>query len=295
MVRALLVLVASISLHQAVFAHTFGDSLIIVYSGGLRGRAEGCGCSSGPQGGLDRRTTLLKQNLGDAPYFALDCGGILDLDPEGGMIRSRCTISGLARENLKAIAVSSRDLFYGTKFLSEVAKQTGVKLLSFNIARPNDASKSYYDQWMVIETGGKVVAVTGLTMPLQPRGGVATESWITLSPDSVFGLINNSRPANADITILLTDLDEATLRRFLQKTALFDFAFTSSSQVFSATPFEIGKCFVQHPENNGRSFEVVIIPPDGKASGARFLRLPIARTTPVDSETAAWLKECLGK
>ncbi len=293
--RSIIAVLGSLLLVPQLFANPFGDSLVVVFTGGMRGRADGCGCSSGPQGGLDRRATLLRQSLGDAPTIALDCGGILDLDPEGGLAKSRCTISGLAREGLRAISVSSRDLFYGTKFLGEVAGKTGVKLLSLNIVHSPDTGKPFYDRWMVIDFAGKSVAVTGVSQPVQPRSGIEPGEWISLPPDSLYPLLAATHPVNADLTILLTDLDEASLRRFLDKTTLFDLAFTSSLQVYSATPFEVGKCLVQRPDNDGRSFEAVIIPASGDATNSRFIRSPITKTVPADPATSDWLRECLGK
>ncbi len=294
-VRLVLAFVGCLILQQSLLAHSFGDSLVVVYTGGMRGRANGCGCNSGPEGGLDRRTTLLKQQLGDASYIALDCGGILDLDPEGGMYRSKCTIRGLAREELKAIAVSSRDLFYGTKFLSDVASETGVKLLSCNIVLNADKSKSLYDRSLTISFGGREIIVTGLTLPVQPRSGIEQGSWTALAPDSIHEQLDSARLSEADLSILLTDLDEASLRRFLQTTDAFDIALTSSPQVYSATPFKIGTCIVLHPDNSGRSFEAMIVPPYGDLAGIRLIRQPISRTTPPDPETAKWLEDCLGK
>lgn len=261
----------------------------------MRGRAEGCGCSSGPQGGLDRRTTLLKQSLGDSPYFALDCGGILDLDPDGGTARSKCTISGLAREGLKAIAVSSRDLFYGTKFLEKVAEESRVKLLSLNLVATTDHRRNLFVPWMSIEANGKKVLVTGLTLPVPIRSGVEQGSWVALSPDSILTKVDTSKIADASLVILLTDLDEASLRRFLLNTSVFDIAITSSQQVYSATPFRVGDCLVLHPDNDGRSFEAISIPADGDVFSSRLLHQPITRTTASDPTTAAFLKECLAK
>jgi len=290
----LLAAIASL-LPQLLFASSFGDSLVVVYTGGMRGRAEGCGCSSGPQGGLDRRTTLLKQSLGDSPYFALDCGGILDLDPDGGTARSRCTISGLAREGLKAISVSSRDLFYGTKFLENLAKEAGVTLLSLNIVSTTGLRRTLYERWMTIDAAGKKIMVTGLTMPVQTRSGLEQGSWIALSPDSIPSLLDTSRIADASLVILLTDLDEASLRRFLLSTSVFDIAITSSQQVYSATPFRVRDCLVLHPDNDGRSFEAIIIPANGDVFNSRFLHQSVTRTTASDPTTAAFLKECMAK
>lgn len=264
----------------------------MVYTGGLRGRINGCDCSSGFEGGIDRRVTLLNRSLGDANYLALDCGGILDLDPEGGLARSRCMISGLARQKLQAIGVGARDLFYGIKFLSAAASESDVELLSLNIMNARNPTLPLFRQWQVFEWGEHSVAVTAISASIQSRGG-ESGSWIVIPPDSLHPVIEATQPPGEHITILLTDLDEPSLRRFLNNSPLFDFVFTSSSQVYSATPFLVGKCLVEHPSNSGRSFDALIAPLYSPPASSRFIHQPVTPSTPPDPETTRWVKSCL--
>jgi len=274
---------------QAVCAEDFGDSLVIVISGGLRGRVNGCGCSSGPEGGLDRRVTLFRGLFGDSQPVGLDCGAILDLDPEGGIARSRCMIAGLAREGLQVVGVSGRDLYYGAKFLKDAADRAGISLVSANLTEPNGGTP--FPMWQTVSVNGSLIAVTSLCEPL-PRMA-APGSISSTAPDSALKNLNNSVPPGVALRVLLTDMAEASLRSLLISTDLFDVALTCSRQVFSATPFQSGKCMVIHPEPDGRSLEVLTLPRAGPASQGRVIRLPVTRSTLSDQATLKWLEECL--
>lgn len=273
----------------------FGDSLLVLISGGMRGRAEGCGCSGGSLGGLDRRATVVRELVGAAPYVGVDCGAILDLDPEGGRTRSHCSIAGLARQGLKVIGATSRDLFYGPNFLRDAAHHAGVTVVSANLtvfARP---ATRLFDEWAHFELQGAQIAVTSLCAPAPARTGGQPESWTAVTPDSLLPSLQASIPPHAACVVLLTDLDEAALRRLLNQSDLFDVAVTSSRQTFTATPFRVGRCVVIHPEADGRSVDALVIPRSGRAAEGRHIRLPVTLRAPADAATADWLKECLGK
>jgi hypothetical protein len=94
------------------------------------------------------------------------------------------------------------------------------------------------------------------------------------------------------LTLLLTDFDEAELRKLLLSTDLFGVAVTCSRQIYSATPFVVGKCLIDHPEPDGRSVEALILPPDDPSNGRQLSGI-IEIRTPADTETTEWLKRCL--
>ncbi len=281
-------LLAMLFAGSAVAEERFGDSLVVVVSGGLRGRAAGCGCSAGPQGGLDRRATLLNRMLGSVLPIGFDCGGVLDLDPEGGMQRSRCTIAGLARQGVKVLGVTSRDLYYGPKFLRDATDKSGVILVSGNLH--DETGRPAFPTWSVVESNGLKLSVTSLCQSIP---ALSVPGGMSAAPmDSTLLSLRGSKPAS-DICFLLTDLGEAELRSLLLTTDLFNVAITSSRQIFTATPFSVGHCLVYHPEPDGRAAELLILPGLNPSNG-RALKEAITLNTPPDPETEKWLKDCLG-
>jgi hypothetical protein len=270
----------------------FGDSLVVIISGNMRGRATGCGCPSGPQGGLDRRATLLRENFGITGNFGVDCGGILDLDPAGGMNRSRCTIEELATQGLKVIGANVRDLYYGVDYLKKTTSNAGVKVVCANLVKPGRNSELLFDEWSIFEHSGQIYAIAGLSAFQPPKAGVEPGSWMTLQPDSVLARLQQSKPKRSTYTILLTDLDEAALRQLLTRTTIFDLAITGSRQVYSATPFTVGRTAVLHPETDGKALEAWIR--SGKRpNGGRAARWMTDVETPPDNAARKRIDDCL--
>ncbi len=272
------------------------DSLVISITGCFRGRAEGCGhCLVGPRGGLERRVTLAKQHFKNFPVVGLDCGQILDLDPLGGEQRSRCTIIGLAKLGLRVIGPTARDMFYGMKMFVRWADEAKVKLISANIVS-TDKEEPIFPIWDTIKIKDKVLAITSMA---EMRMGIKMDQpsgWKLLAPDSALKNIISTKPQIADICILLTDISEADLRRLLKDQNCFDLVFTSSRQVFTGNPFNIGNAIVYHPEPDGRALDAMVLPLSNlNPHSARTIFENIKIETPSDSATARWLGECLGR
>lgn len=262
------------------------DSLTIIYSGGIRGRIAGCNCLSGPQGGLDRRESLLRAHFGESFPFGIDCGAFLDLDPEGGMARSRCTLVLLARQGLKVAGVSARDLYYGPEFLLKASAQAGVILVSANIVQ---SGKPLLPAWTTLQIDSTIIALTSIAerIPaLAAPGGITC-----LSPDSALSALRSSRP-KADLYCLLTDLDEATLRRALGGVQFVDIVITSNRQLVTATPFKIGNTTVLHPDPDGRQLEWLRIPRYDMARVSIY-RDPILLATPKNEAALRAINSCL--
>jgi len=283
-------LLLSLCVPRFTQSQTPGDSLVLLVSGGTRGRVNGCNCSSGPQGGIERRASLVADILQGRSPFGFDCGAMLDLDPQGGMARSRCMIEGLARQGVKVAGVAGRDLYYGAKFLSDAAASAGVTLVSANLK--NSSGGQAFTEWTTVSYDGTLFAVTSLCEPL-PRFA-SPQSLTTEEPDSILKRLEATAPA-ADYHILLTDLGEASLRQLLNNSDLFDIALTCSRQVYTATPFSVRNALVHHPEPDGRSAEAIVLPRSGKAANARLIRKPIERLTPAHTPTVEWLNDCLSR
>ncbi|MBM3327452.1 MAG: hypothetical protein FJY65_10865 [Calditrichaeota bacterium] len=280
------------------FEPVFGqpDSLVLSLTGCFRGRVEGCGhCLVGPRGGLERRATLMKQHFKNYPVIGLDCGQILDLDPLGGELRSRCTILGLARFGHRAVGVSARDMFYGLKMLVRWADEAGLKLISANIVT-SDLNQPLFAVWDTFKVKNKILAVSALS---EVRIGIRIDQpggWKVLTPDSALKNIIASKPDTADIYILLTDIGEADLRRMLKDVKCFNLVVSCSRQIFTAAPFTIGNAVVFHPEPDCRALDAMLLPfADLNPLKARIISEMIKVETPADTATTRWLGDCLGR
>jgi 2',3'-cyclic-nucleotide 2'-phosphodiesterase (5'-nucleotidase family) len=261
----------------------------------MRGRAESCGCGGGPRGGLMRRAALYSQLFKNDTPLSIDCGGILDLDPNGGLSQSRCTIHGLGRLGLKAMGVTPRDLFYGIDFLRLTADTAQIALISANIVDSN-SRKPLFATWKKITAGGKTLAITSLAEYIPQRRLSIAGNWEVISPDSVLPMLFETAPDSVDLVVLLTDMSEPNIRRIMLTCTLFDLAFTSTVHIFSATPFTTNRTIVANPEQDGRTIDGIMLGFNGKnIYGTRWFSIPIGPNVSIDKNTAEWLGSCLGR
>ena len=268
------------------------NETVILVSGGFRGRVEGCsGCPSGSSGGFGRRATVMKEIFSDYMPVSVDCGGILDLDPEGGMNASRCTFFGLAQMGLKVLGVMPRDMFYGIEFLKSTADSSGVTLVSGNIIEAA-TEEPLFEIWATVSSGNKRFAVASLANYQQGRKYVAPIGWTITHQDSVIQHLAATIPQNIDYTILLTNMGEGSIREFIGKYPYFNLVLTSSRQFYTESHFLLEEILVAHPKPDGQSIDWVVFHND---TPPRFKTRLLPQSIKVNPKTNEWLHDCLGR
>lgn len=268
------------------------DSLTILISGGMRGRIEGCGCSSA-KGGLSRRVTAMEQRFTDEYPLGIDCGGILDLDPEWGQRKSSCLLHGMARLGLKIMGVSKRDLFYGTNYIRSMADSAGIKLISANIFIDDSL---IFEKWASIPYKGHNLAFTSLVDHDPENRAAILGSWYSAPVDSTLHRLSSELPDAADIIILLTDISETELKTLLEKWTFFDVVFTSSRQFYARSPLQFGETMVVQPGRDGRSIDGIVATFNNSGDNEiAFFTIPLTRNIRINDETVNWVDTCLGK
>ncbi len=272
-------------------AYAGEQDVTILVSGAYRASVNGCDCPGGMTGGLATRFKLVHELFPERIPTGLDCGGILDLDPDGGKFASRCAFFGLARQGLRVLGVTPRDLFYGIDFLKLIADSAGIQLVSGNLVVP-ESGRRIFKSWVTIEIDDVRLAVTSLVNYQAGRRFTAPIGWTRIAPETVLGEILDNIPDGSDYIILLTDMSEDDLRELLPRYPQFDLALTSSRKFRSGSSFTLGKTLVAHPGTDGQSLNWVVFHPD---SPAEFLSRPLPVKAGEDPETARWLKDCLGK
>ncbi|NQT34460.1 hypothetical protein HQ587_04655 [bacterium] len=274
----------------SVAAAEEGDIIVLV-SGAYRARVNGCDCPGGMTGGLATRFKLVSELFPKRIPTGMDCGGILDLDPEGGKLASRCAFFGLARQGLRVLGVTPRDLFYGINFLKSIADSAGIQLISANLIVP-ESGRRIFKPWITIEIDGVRLAVTSLVNYQAGRRFTAPIGWTRIAPETVLEEILDNIPVSSDYIILLTDMSEDDLRKLLPQYPQFDLALTSSRKFKSGSSFTLGKTLVAHPRMDGQSLDWIVFHPD---SPAEFNFRPLPVKAGEEPETARWLKDCLGR
>jgi len=285
-----LLLLLSLTVESAFAA----DSLTVVVSGSYRGRLDGCHCPYGSKGGIAPRAALMKRLFPTGFPLGLDCGGYLDLDPEGGQSRSLCSLIGLRQQGLEVIFAGARDLFYGENYLKRTADSAGVVLVCANIVR-EPGGESLFDHWRVVERDGWCIAVTGVAEYLEGQRFPGVECWRVVPPDSTVGELRRTQPPDADLVVLLTEMNEKSLQAFLPEFPEAELVFTSNRLIKQPSPFWVGSSLVIHPQPDGGFIDVVKIPPGWSGKDSIVFESHILKAdTPPDAATLKWMRKCLG-
>lgn len=268
------------------------DSVNVVFTGLYRGRAFGCTCPDGSVGGLARRMSLMNERYGSDMPLGVDCGGYLDLDPQGGKFRSLCTFYGLAKMGLKAALVTPRDCFYGVNFVRHIADTAGVNLVCANII-DKSSGRCPFPLWITFEKKGLVFAVTGLIKHEPNRRITGAGNWGTCNPCDIMEELQRKIPIDSNVFILLTNMSDTELDRFTDHTNMFDFVITSSRDLHHETPFFLGNAMVIKPVQDGGAVDELKIPVHfSNPHQAKVEHFPIYDNIDKNRLIEEWIVEC---
>jgi len=268
------------------------DSLTMLITGGLRGKLNECACPSAKRGGIARRATLMRQLFQNNQPLGVDCGQLLDLDPEGGRMRSACAILSLGRLGTEVSLVATRDLFYGVDFIKDVADSADIDLVCANII-DGSTGKTIFPKWIELEYRDVTLAFTGLTQHFPHKRIPGMDSWMTAPIDSALKYIKASIPSNAERIILLTDMSESELNELIPTFPELDIVFTSSRRVYTPSPIVVNSTLIVRPQPDGSFLEGIVIPISEKTTTSnRFITHPLNASIASDIEFEGWLENC---
>ncbi|MBI5026721.1 MAG: hypothetical protein HZC12_08380 [Nitrospirae bacterium] len=107
-------------------------TLSIIYTGGVNGELEPCGCSPKTDfGGVARRAGYLAEHLKRlSPYILIDAGNFLDKDTPQGRLKAEAMIKALSIMKYDVVAVSKNEKQFPTNFFFELSKKYRVPVIS---------------------------------------------------------------------------------------------------------------------------------------------------------------------
>lgn len=285
---------------EGICQTTKQDSLRILFTGGFRGSLESCSNCPSSNGGLARRTQVLKDQFARTNLLTLDAGQFLDLDPEMGTYYSRCGLITLHEQGLEVALVSSRDLFYGGKFLLDIADATGIKFISANLI-DKTTQKSVFPLWITREVMGKKIGICGLSNYMPNRRVTGMGNWTEIPPQNALKQLQASIPSDTYLNILLTDLSEAELRELIPSFPEIDIVVTSSRQVNSGNAFILenasSQVLIVKPQPNGAAIDGVSVPLINQIKSDQIVHFsyPVTSNITEDPSTRTYINNCLGR
>lgn len=123
-------------------AHGQDNILNILYTGGIKGEIEPCGCSPKTEsGGLARLAGYVSAGRKELnPYVLVDAGNSMSGDTPQGRLKSEALLKSFGIIRYDAVALSKSDGITPESFLSLLVKSSGVQVVSEAAGNPVSAS-----------------------------------------------------------------------------------------------------------------------------------------------------------
>ena len=196
------------------------DSVVSIVAGAeTHGMIVPCDCPAGPGGGLAKRASAVTELRAGHDIVLVDAGGFCGggfydnytRGREGDSIRTRAVVEAMGMMGYDAAAVGDEELQYPIAWLTRIAAEAGVPLVSANLRLP-DGSRAV-PGYVVVCRRGVDVAITGVT---------TTESRVEHAFDvrlaAPFEALRQLWPAiqdTADVTVILSHLGEELSYRLI--------------------------------------------------------------------------------
>ncbi|MDO8489184.1 MAG: hypothetical protein Q7S42_03630 [Candidatus Omnitrophota bacterium] len=284
LVFGFLVLVADILLAQDV---------TILYTGQTHAMLYPCSCPLKQDGGVSRRSSLIKKlRKKDPQLLLLDCGnftsgGLTDEYAQStqlDMERSLVNFKAMEIMQYDAVAIGSDEFNFGKEFFLQNAKKSKPAYLSANL----DSDKVV--PYIIKESNGVKVAIIGLTSPSAHQ---KTEGLKISEPKNIAELVNRLRKEGAQIIALLSSLGEQKDLELISEVKGIDIVFVGQSPLKDELMTKVNSTFILRPLWQGRKLGKLSLKlKDGLLTDCKFDELRLSEDIPDDSAINAILPRC---
>ncbi len=196
----------------------------ILYSGGVQGALEPCGCSPGQLGGVARAATLVKRVRGEGGAVILvDAGDLLFREDrlEGAMrdqliLKARFVAKAYGALRATGLNIGEKDLSAGPALPLEEARKIQAQAISTNLLDAQREAGKIASTWTVQHEGGPRVAFLGVadpaSLPPAAKGTVRADD-----PRAAVERALESVRSRVDVVVLLSTLGIEADRLLLEK------------------------------------------------------------------------------
>lgn len=185
----------------------------------VSGRIEPCGCFEGQGGGLSRVKTALAAELKES--LRVDAGDAITGAEDYQIIHYRHVQRAFADLGFHALNLGRREAALDLETLRSLIASSPVPMLSANIA---DAAtqQPVAKPWLHVKVGGVTYGIIGIVDPRSVGESGLGAGLTLLDPASVISKHLPELQKGADVLVLLTFADEATMQQLAAR--YFEFA-----------------------------------------------------------------------
>ncbi len=208
---ALLLILAAVSSARAA-------EFVILYTAETHAMIYPCNCPLEPDGGIARRSTLIKQHRSENPRtLVLDAGsffagGLMDeytQNSELDMRRTLIQLKAMEMMGYDAVNLESDEFNFGRDFLEKNIKKTKIPFLSCNV------KSALLKPYIIKEIGGLKFGITGVTSPAAAVKAAGLE--FAEPEEALRKTLAQMKKEGADVIVLLSQLGEKHNTGLIQK------------------------------------------------------------------------------
>jgi len=227
-------------------SNLYAKEAVILYTGQTHAMLYPCSCPIETDGGIARRSTLIKELRKKHPGILLldagsfTAGGMMDeytQDAKLDMQRSQVNLKAMELMRYDAVAVGPDEFNFGKDFFLKNARKTNPAFLSANL----DSGKVV--PYMIRESGGVKIGIIGLTNLEAGR-----KSGLKVNPPSAVGeLIAKIRKRGVEVVIVLSTLGEQEDLKLISQVKGIDILFVGYNLARGETQAKIDSTFIVRP------------------------------------------------
>lgn len=285
---------ASLMMLFAGFAPVLAAEVTLLYTGETHAMLYPCSCPVETDGGIARRSALIKTLRKSSPNVllvdsgAFFAGGLMDeytQSTELDMARTQIALNAMGRMKYDAAALGDEEFNFGRKFLEDGLRSGAVPVLSANVDCPN------VSPFIIKELSGVKVGIIGAT----PVSAAAKSGGIpVVEPKAAIArAITDVKGRGADIVVLLSHLGEADDLELIKAVDGIDVIVIGNGRSKQESHSMVGKTLVLRPSWQGRRLgKAVLNIKDRSISDYKVEEIRLSDSVADDKEILALEPQC---
>jgi len=271
----------------------YAKEATILYTGNTHAMLYACSCPIERDGGIARRSSLVKSMRKKFPQLLLlDCGsftagGLMDeyiqnthLDTQ----RSEVNFKAMELMRYDAVAISGDEFNFGKDFFLKNARKNNPAFLSANL------ESDKVEPYIVKQVSGLKIAIIGLT---NLAASQKSEGLKISAPKGIDKLVSRLKNEGVEVIVVLSTLGIKEDLDLISKVKDIDILFRGSTPVKEDLETKIGSTFIVRPFWQGRKLgKLTLDVKNGKLVNCKIEEIRLSEKIADDPDVQAILPRC---
>jgi len=232
-------------------SNLYAKEAVILYTGQTHAMLYPCSCPIETDGGISRRSTLVKEMRKKYPELLLldagsfTAGGLMDEYTQNtklDMQRSQVNLKAMELMRYDAVCVGPDEFNFGKDFFLRNARKSNPAFLSANL----DSNKVL--PYIIKESGGVKIGIIGLT---NLEAGQKSEG-LKIKQPAIGELVSKLRKQGVEVIAVLSTLGEQEDLKLISQVKGIDILFTGYNPARGEARAKVDSTFIVRPSWQGR-------------------------------------------